>query len=98
MLPAAGGQLLYHGASGNYPPSRSYQIQLPDQTAFQNRAVSTAQRLPVPAHWTKSGLLFHWAAQGEAAVVRSEWTVARATLSRRRPGSGRRRYLFRLAN
>src|SRR5262245_53524479 len=34
----------------------------------------------------------------QAAVVRSEWTVARTPLSRRRPRSMRLRYLFRLAN
>src|ERR1017187_10320358 len=48
-----------HGASGNYPPSRSYQMQLPDRTGFQNRS-SARQCLPVPAHLTESGLLVQW--------------------------------------
>jgi len=41
---------MYDGASGNYPPSRSYQIHLPDQTGFRNRPSGrlSVRRCPPP--------------------------------------------------
>jgi hypothetical protein len=46
--------VLDDGASGNYPPSRSYQIHLPDQTGLPESVFQTPQCPQVSAQLTES--------------------------------------------